>query len=158
MWLAKEAAKDRMAGVKATGKKTRELSVLLGTSEPFIEEVLRKFIGFSLRADYELNFTTQGWDFQLREAAQAHDYGLVVLYINTMYFKAGKHRIVCDLALKLIRELKQDENRIVLVLTSYRPPGFATAAEQAGADGIIDVPFTLAVLRQAILGALELRA
>ena len=55
--------------MKATGEKTRELSVLLGTSEPAIEECLRSFVGFILSAERELKFTVRSGDSELRGAS-----------------------------------------------------------------------------------------
>ena len=58
-------------------------------------------------------------------------------------------------ALDPTRHLKRREQAIVLTFPTYRPRGFASAAEQAGADAILDMPFTIDTMNGAILCPLE---
>jgi CheY-like chemotaxis protein len=58
----------------------------------------------------------------------------------------------------MIRQFKRQGQTTLVAISTYRPPGFATAAEQAGADAIIDAPFTLDVLTTAIRTGLEVQA
>jgi hypothetical protein len=132
------------------------MSVLIGTSEPAVESTLRAVIHHTLREDYDLWFTIKSYAPDIREAMRIHAYGLVVLFVNTVYF--GEDRgIDFDGALELIRAAKRRERKIVLVITTYCPWGFGSAAEQAGADAILDAPFAVPDIVRSIRAPLEAR-
>lgn len=133
------------------------MSVLIGTSEPAIEQCLQIIISQTLQSDYEVTFTVLAGEAEIREASTTHNYGLVVLYLNTMFYGSCKG-VRFDRALELIRHVKRREETTVLTITTVRPPGFASAAEQAGTDAILDAPFSVNELRKAICAPMEARA
>jgi hypothetical protein len=59
---------------------------------------------------------------------------------------------------ELMGHVERREQTIVITITTFRPPGFATAVEQAGTDAIIDAAFTVAEIEEAIRAPLEARA
>ena len=132
------------------------MCVLLGTSDVPIQKVLQWMIPKTLYPDYTARFTIEETEWDIRETTTTRHYGLVVLFINTLHFAGGGIRF--DQALDLIRHVKLQERAIVLTLTTHRPRGFSSAAEQAGADAILDMPFTIESMSRAILCPLEARA
>jgi DNA-binding NarL/FixJ family response regulator len=141
--------------VNVTGRKQREFCVLIGSSEPAIEECLRVLISHILKEE-RARFTVKGRHGDLREAMTMHRYDLVVLYINTIMSGVGRVRF--DWALELIRQARRHKETLVIVIASFRPRGFASAAEQAGADAIVDAPFTVAEIEKAIRTPMEARS
>jgi CheY-like chemotaxis protein len=132
------------------------LNILLRTSEPAIEKSLRVMIGHMLEDECELKFTVKARETDLQEAARVQEYGLIVCFVNTIIYDGGEG-IRFDRALDFVRQVKHRGRPIVIMITTFQPPGFATAAKQAGVDAMIDAPFTLQVLEEAILGPLKAR-
>ncbi len=133
----------------------RELSVLLGTSEPNVEEWLRVTIEHMLSQRFDLRVRVCGREAELQDAMRDQRWGLVVLFVNTI---APEGRSVpFDGVVELTRGFKKHKGTIVIVLATFSPRGFETAAEQAGADGILDAPVDLSLLEQAIVGPLDER-
>ena len=62
----------------------------------------------------------------------------------------GVGRVRFDWALELIRQARWHKETLVIVITTFRPRGFASAAERAGEDAIVDAPFTVAEIEKAI--------
>lgn len=125
------------------------VSVLLGTSEPHVKDFLQIIIAKILQGEFEARFTIKERDVEIREANLNHHFDLFVLFVNTVLFESGG-RIMFDGALDLIRQAKQRQGTIVLAITSFSPAEFAGAAEEAGADAIIDAPFTVADIERAV--------
>ena len=53
-------------------------------------------------------------------------------------------------ATKLVEELKTRTKSAVILFLTFQPAGFTTQAEQAGVDGIIELPYTLEQLKQTV--------
>jgi hypothetical protein len=53
--------------------------------------------------------------------------------------------------------VEEKKQTIVITITTYEPPWFATAAKEAGAGAMMDAPFTVATMKKAVLGSLEAR-
>ena len=131
----------------------KEMAVLFGISEPAIQNAISLGIAYVLNEEHPPKFTVKEHEWDVREAALLYDYDLIVLYVNLIFYE-GDGMIRFDRALKLIRELKQTNPTPIVLISSFYPRGFVTAAEQAGAEVILGAPFTLENLREQISAAI----
>lgn len=130
------------------------MGVLIGTSEPYIEEAAQLMIAAGFEKEYELHFTIKPDGKAIRKAVSLYDFELILLFSNTL-LPDGRSGNLLEQTLHLIQELKTSTKAAVIVATSFRPPGFAMQAEQAGVDGLIDVPFTPEAMKGVITTAFE---
>jgi len=120
-----------------------------------VVDTLTKVISYALNSDYDVRFTVKESGNQVRRAASLYDHGLAVLFFDTMRLE-GEGSLF-DRALALVRDLQRQSNAALIVITTMRPRGFATQMERAGVDAMIDAPFDIPVMKNAIHAALECR-
>jgi len=129
------------------------MSVLIGTDEQVGGEAVRIMVADSFGNERELHCTVKSSNRAIRKAASLYDFEVVILLVNTMRPDRGADRF--EQTLEVIRELRRTTRATVIVGTSFHPTGFLTRAEQAGADGLIEVPFTTATIKETIQNAFE---
>jgi len=132
----------------------KEMAVLFGINDTVIQKAISHVIAHVLDKEHPPKFSIKQHEADVREAALLYDFDLIFLYVNLLSYE-GNGMIRFDQALKLIRELKQTHPAPIVLMSSFYPRGFATAAEQAGVEAILGAPFTLENLREQISGALE---
>ena len=143
--------------MNATDGTKKAMAILVATSEPDIQVAIAALVGHALGEEVEIRFTFKAHESEVRTAATLYEFDLVLLCVNTLdYSRTGAGRF--DNALELIRELKQANGVAMLLLSTYYPKGFATAAEQLGVEATLDMPYTVAGLTEQIRSALTLNA
>jgi DNA-binding NtrC family response regulator len=142
-----------MATSDATQK---ELAILVGVDDENVAQAMQLLLPHLFDSQYRLRVTVKNTSQQIRTASTVYDFDLVLLFINSMVVTFSGDRFAA--ALGLIEELKTRTESAVILMLTYQPPGFTTQAEQAGVDGIIELPYTLERLKQTITTALECRA
>lgn len=131
----------------------QEIAVLFGINDTVIQNAISLGIAHVLGKEHPPKFSIKEHEADVREAALLYDFDLIFLYVNLLSYE-GNGMIRFDRALKLIRELKQTNPAPMVLMSSFYPRGFVTAAEQAGVEVILGAPFTLENLREQISGVL----
>jgi CheY-like chemotaxis protein len=135
----------------------RELAILVGVDDECVIESMRYTIPLLFEPESRLRVTFKSNPKEIRTATTIYDFDLVFLFINSMVMgREGWDRFAE--ATELVEELKTRTESAVILMLTYQPPGFTTQAEQAGVDGIIELPYTVERLKQTITTALECRA
>lgn len=131
----------------------REMAVLFGINDTVIQNAISLSIAHVLGKEHPPKFSIKEHEADVREAALLYEFDLIFLYVNLLSYE-GNGMIRFDRALKLIRELKRANPTPIVLMSSFYPRGFVTAAEQAGVEAIIAAPFTMEILREQLCGAI----
>lgn len=130
------------------------MGVLIGTVEEHIGEAVRLMITASFGGEREVRCTIKPSGREIRKALSLYEFELVLLLVNTMR-PDGRMADLFDEIIELTQDLRRNAHAAVIVGTSLHPAGFLTRAEQAGADGLLNVPFEVGTLKETIENALE---
>ena len=130
------------------------LAVLIGTDEPCVGKAVEITMSLTFGNEREVRCTVKPDGLEIRKAVSLYDFDVVILFINTMML-IGSVGNKFEQTVELIQELKKTTRAAVIVGTTYHPKGFLTQAEQAGADGLIELPYTLAAMKETIQNAFE---
>lgn len=135
----------------------RELAVLVGVDDEFVAQAMQHTIPLLFEPEDRLHVTLKSNPKEIRTASTIYDFDLVLLFINSMVMGHDGAGRFAE-ATKLVEDLKTRTESAVILFLTFQPPGFTTQAEQAGADGIVELPYTLERLKQTVTTALECRA
>lgn len=119
-----------------------------------VQDYVPPVVGLIFRDDYAFKFTMKKHEREVRRAVSLHDYDLIILYVNNIVYE-GDREIRFERALRLIRDLKQSVTTPIVVMSLYYTPGFETAAEQAGVEVIMEMPFEFQVFREQFRWVLD---
>jgi CheY-like chemotaxis protein len=133
-----------------------KIEVLIGVCEPAVEQSFRNLLRHALQPHFALRFTVKEYEADARIAVAEYDYRLVILFVNMFRF-AGDESARFDRAVELIRHCKARRDTAVVAVTTQRPAGFVTAAEQAGVHALVNTPYHREALGELILNALKFR-
>ena len=105
------------------------------------------------KPSYQLRFTVKEYERDLRAAVVTYKYHLIILFVNSIKYEVGDRNVHVR-AVELIKRCKSPKGSLVVAMTSRRPRGFAGAAEQAGVDALVDIPYDRESLAELLLNSL----
>jgi DNA-binding NtrC family response regulator len=135
----------------------KELGTLIVIDDEQVAGAMKAVLAGIFADQYQLRCSVKSSLHQVRTAVTVYDFDLVLLFINSVAPNAdGSNRF--EATAELINELKTRTECVVIGLVTFQPPGFTTTLEQAGVDGIVELPYTFEGLKHTITTALECRA
>jgi DNA-binding NarL/FixJ family response regulator len=146
-----------MSAASATEINRRDLTILVSTHDSGLQHSLPATLSRLLGADCELRFTLKAHEREVRAAASLYAFDLVVVCVDTVTYY-GEWDGRPQRALELVRELKERHGVALMLLSAQYPKGFTTAAEQAGVEGILELPCPPEALAEQVRSALALNA
>ena len=135
----------------------KELGILIVIDDEQVAGAMKAVMAGIFADQYQLRCSVKSSLHQVRTAVTVYDFDLVLLFINSVATTAGGSNRF-EATAELISELKTRTECVVIGFVTFQPPGFTTTLEQAGVDGIVELPYTYERLKQTITTALECRA
>lgn len=130
------------------------MGVVIGTEEEGIGEAVRVMIATAFGVERDVRCTIKPSGREIREAVSLYDIELVLLLVNTMR-PDGQVADRFEEIIELVKELRQTTHAAMIVGTTCHPVGFLTRVEQAGAEGLLNVPVEASAMKETIENAFE---